>query len=89
MPRKTKANIERWVEAAVPEALEETGASPDSVTATYEQNAGHYERVSVAAPNLDIPPDEHFSATVEGMTIEFQALESEGGDEQPLRVKVS
>ncbi|MFB6266618.1 MAG: hypothetical protein ABEI31_03070 [Halodesulfurarchaeum sp.] len=89
MPRKTMENIERWVEAALRETLGGSISGSDSLTATYERNAGHYERVRVEAPGLEIPPDERFSAEIEGMTVEFQALETDGSDGHLLRVKVS
>lgn len=89
MVPKTPENIATWVAEAVGETIPIEGdTSTVTISASFEGNAGDYQRVRVQAPDLSIPPEERFSATVADRTIQFQVLEDRGDGEFILRVKV-
>lgn len=89
MVPKTPESIATWVAEAVGDAVPIEGEeSTVTITASFEANAGDYQRVSVRSDGLEIPPDERFSATVDGRQIQFMALEDRGDGEYLLRVKV-
>lgn len=89
MHRKTPDTIATWVAEAVGETIPIEGPSSTvTISASFEGNAGDYQRVRVSASGLEIPPDERFSAEIDDRTIQFMALEDRGDGEYLLRVKV-
>lgn len=89
MARKSKDAIAGWVAQAVGETISIEGPDDEvTVSARWEANEGDYQRVSVRAPDLEIPAEERFTAEVADRTIQFMVLESLGEGEYLLRVRI-
>ena len=89
MVPKTPENIATWVAEAVGETISIEGdSSTVTISASFEGNAGDYQRVRVSAPDLSIPHDERFAADIADRKIQFQVLEDRGDGEYLLRVRI-
>ena len=90
MVRKTPANIEAWVAEAIRAQfdLEVDDAGSPTVQTDYDHNAGDYEIVRARFPDLVIEDGTKYSQPLNGRTIRFSVLESEGDGAYRLRVRL-